>query len=386
MGEYSDKCLKQKDGTGQAPRPKKSRRFLIFLVCYMVLLLIASAFLQLLLWRYLERSQAEMDWQMDLQAAEKAAQRARDQAPQLAFEAWQSELTVDYWTDLWYAQAPCDLDIRESVREIMAERFAPDAIAAYKAAGFTDETPVYVLKSGEDSLARITLAGSGVDWSVSEVELLIEGTHSASVTVADSCHVFCNGKEMGREYAESAESRFRYEPLENQLEGAVTWVSYSAEGLLLEPELTVVPSEGYSAIRTEEGDYLLGAAGDTSIYTDRSVNFVRAYLYYYMCGSSDTEAHMLNVLSYLVPGTQAYQAIRETYNGVLWSPDYTGIDTSKTTVGDVLVWADNCFSVDVAYDADCISRGAHFDYADAVMRLYFLKRNTGYIISSFEIL
>ena len=393
MGEYNNKKPEQKTGAVQparadnaALRPKKNRWFLIALTCYILILLVISGGLQIFLWRYLDRSQAEMDRQAAERVSQQAMEKALHQAPQLAFEAWRSELTADYWTDLWYAQAPCGLDVRESVREIMAERFAPDAIEAYKAAGFTDEAPAYVLKSGEDSLARITLTGSGLDWSVSEVELLIEGTCSASVTVADSFHVFCNGKEMGREYTENAGSRFRYEPLDDRLEGAVTWVSYSVEGLLLEPELTVVPPEGYGALRTEDGSYLLAMTEDTSPYTSWSVDFVRAYLYYYMSGLVDTRANMNAVLSYLTPGTPAYQAILETYNGVSWSTDYTGIDTSKTTAGDVLVWADNCFSVDVSYDADCISGWTHFDYADATMRIYFLRTNTGYMIIDFETL
>ena len=393
MDEYNNKSPKRETGTVQparadnaALRPKKSGWFLIALICYIVVLLVISGGLQIFLWRYLDRSQAEMDRQAADKTAQQAMEKAWRQAPQLAFEAWRSGLTADYWTDLWYAQAPCGLDARESVREIMAERFAPDALDAYKATGFTDEAPVYVLKRGEDSLARITLAGSELDWSVSEVELLIEGTYSASVTVADSCHVLCNGKEMGTEYTEKAESRFRYEPLDDQLEGAVTWVRYSVEGLLLEPELTVVPPEGCSALRTEDGSYLLGMVGDTSLYTNWSVDFVRAYLYYYMSGLVDTRTNMNAVLSYLTPGTPAYQAILETYNGVSWSTDYTGIDTSKTTAGDVLVWADNCFSVDVIYDADCISGWTHFDYADATMRIYFLRTNTGYSISDFETL
>ena len=369
-----------------APRPKKSKWFLIVMVCYMVILLGVSCFLQSSLWRYLESSQAEMDRQAAERAEQQALEKALYQAPQLAFEAWQSGLTADYWTDLWYAKAPCDFDVRESVRKVMAERFAPDAIEAYKASGFTAETPVYVLKNGEDSLARVTLAGSELDWSVSDVELLIEGAYSASVTVADRCRVLCNGKEMGREYTENSESRFHYGPLEGKLEGAVTWVSYSVEGLLLEPELTVVPHEGYSAIQTEDGAYLLGMAGDTGSYTDKSIEFVRAYLYYYMRGKTDTRDNMNSVLSHLKSGTQAYQDIRGTYNGVIFLRTYSVIDTSKTTAGNVLVWSDNCFSVDVTYDADGIYAGARYDYADATMRIYFLQTNEGYIISNFEVL
>ena len=368
------------------PRAKKSKWFWVGLALYAALLLAVSAFLQITLWRYLKSSQAEMDRQAAEQAAIQAREKALHQAPQLAFEDWKNGLTADYWTDLWYAGAHSDLDARESVRAYMAEQFAPEAIEAYKAAGFTDEMPVYVLKNGEISLARVILTGSELDWTVSEVELLIEGTFSASVTVADSCHVYLNGREVGEEYAKSVKSLFRYEPLMERLEGAVAWVNYSVDGLLLEPEVAVESPDGCTLIQTEDGDYLLGMAEDTGSYTDRAVDFVRSYLYYYMSGCYNTEENLSSVLSRLTPGTQAYQDIRETYAGVVWATAYSSIDTSKTTAGNVLVWANNCFSVDVAYDADCRWGGVHVDYAEAVMRVYFLRAGSAYIISNFETL
>ena len=369
-----------------APRQGKSKAFLTGLTLYGVILLAITGILQITLWQYLGNSQAEMDRQAAERAAQQAHEKALRQAAQLAFEDWQSGITADYWTDLWYTRAPDSLDARESVREVMEERFAPGAVEAYKAAGFTHETPVYVLKNGADSLARVTLAGSGLNWSVSEVELLIEGACSACVTVADGCHVYCNGTQLGGEYAEAAESRFRCERLEGQLEGAVAWVSYSVEGLLLEPELTVEPPEGYSVIQTEEGEYLLGLAGNTGAYADRAVGFVRAYLNYYMSGYRDTRYNYNLVLNYLTYGTLAYQDVADAYEGVSWSAAYTGIDTSKTYAGDVIAWADNCFSVDVTYNADCIWYGQPVDYADATMRIYFLRTGSGYIISNFETL
>lgn len=368
------------------PRSPKSKWFLIGLAIYGGILLAVSVFLQASLWQYLDRSQAEMDRLAAEQAAKLAYEKALFQAPQLAFEAWQSERTADYWTDLWYAAAPNSLDERESVREFMAERFAPNAAEAYKAAGFTNEAPVYVLKNGEESLARVTLTGSELDWSVSEVELLMEGTCSLSVTVADRCRVYCNGKALGEEYAEAAEDRFNYDPLEKKLKGAVTWVSYHVEGLLLEPELVVEPPEGYTAVQTEDGDYMLGPGGDVSAYTDKSVQFVKAYLYYYMRGYSNAKANQSKALAYLTPGTKAYNDLNNTYVGVRYAASYSNVDTSKTFVGDVLVWADNCFSVDVIYDADCTYKGKHVDFAEATMRIYFLQKDNGYIISNFEVL
>ena len=369
-----------------APRRRKRSWFLIALAVYAVVLLAVSGYLQISLWRFLKSSQAEMDRQEAERAAQQAHEKALYQAPQLAFEAWWSGCTADYWTDLWYAKASNGLDEREAVQGFMAERFAPDATQAFKATGYTDNAPVYVLKNGEDSLARVTLAGSELNWSVSEVELLIEGSCSAAVTVTERCQVYCNGRKLGGDYGETAGSRFRYGPLEGRLKGAVTWVSYRVEGLLLEPELTVEPPEGYGLIQTEEGDYLLGMAEGTGSYTDSAVEFVKAYLYYYMSGEKNTRTNMNRVLSCLTPGTQAYKDISDTYIGVYYAVPYTDIDTSKTTAGDVIVWADNCFSVDVTYDADCKRNGVFVDYADATMRIYFLPVGSKYVISHFEVL
>lgn len=366
---------------------KKSKWFKIFLGVYFLILLLVSGYLQVTLWRYLGRSQAEMDRAAAELAAQQAYQKAVHEAPQLAFDAWRSTQTTDNWTDLWYEQAPNDLDLRENVAARMAELFAPGAVTAYKAAEFTDAAPVYVLKNGETSLARVTLSGSALDWQVSSVELLVKGAYSVSITVPDGCQVLCNGTAMDAQYGQPAASRMGYEPLDGKLEGAVAWVCYSAEGLLTEPEVTVEPPRGYNLFQTEEGDYLLQMdADDVGDYTDLAVRFVRAYLNYYMSGSNNIDGNMYTVLGYLSRGTQAYDDIRETYDGVYWATNYYSIDTSKTYAGDVFFWADNCFSIDVTYDADCMLMRKKVDYADATMRIYFLRSDDQYIISNFEII
>ena len=364
----------------------KSKRFRIGLLIYLGVLAAICAALLIILWNALADSQAEFDRQAEELAAQQAHEEAIRRAPQLAFEAWQSRLNADYWTELWYEQSASDLDPREQVYTYMVERFAADAVKAYKSTDFTEAVPVYVLKNGDETLARITLSGSELNWSVSKVELMITGTKSATVLAADGFHVFCNGQELGSEYAGESVSFFRYTPLADQLVNPVTWTEYTVDNLLLEPELTAEAPDGYSFDRTPEGDHLLYLEGDISAYTEKSIAFVRAYLYYYMCGSFNTHENLANVLSYLTPGTQAYRNLNNSYDGVSWNNARSNIDTSKTYANDVIVWADNCYSVDVTYDADCTFRGVHEDYADATMRIYFLKTNSGFIINNFEIL
>ena len=49
---------------------------------------------------------------------------------------------------------------------------------------------------------------------------------------------------------------------------------------------------------------------------------------------------MFNALAYLVPGTNAYQTLYDTYNGVIWNTAYANIDTSNTHADSVVICED----------------------------------------------
>ena len=318
---------------------------------------------------------------------EKQHAEAVRQAPQKAFEAWLASATADNWADLWYEKRPENIDGRDRVRAYMEERFGSETVQAYRSLDYTDTSPAYVLKDGEETLARITLTGSDVNWSVSNVDLELEGTKSASVEVAVGSKVFCNGTELGSEFAGETQNNFSYEPLRDKLINPVSWTTYTVDGLLIDPELTAEPPEGCSVTKTAEGDFLLCLDGpDADTYTNRALNFVKAYLRYYMNGYNGTWGNLYAALAYLTPGTQAYTDLQDTYNGVVWNTAYGNIDVSNTTASGVVIWADNCYSVDVTYDANCTHNGQAIDYADATMRIYFLQTDAGFVISNYETL
>ena len=203
------------------------------------------------------------------------------------------------------------------------------------------------------------------------MELELEGTKSASVEVAVGSKVFCNGIELGSEYAGETQNNFSYEPLKDKLVNPVSWTTYKVDGLLIDPELTAESPEGCSVTKTAEGDFMLCLDGaEAEKYTTRAVNFVKAYLTYYMNGYNGTWGNLYAALAYLTPGTQAYTDLQDTYNGVVWNTAYGNIDVSDTTASGVVIWADNCYSVDVTYDANCTHNGQAIDYADATMRIF----------------
>ncbi len=370
----------------EAAKKKKRRKKLwrAALALYALALLIGSGYGIYRFWHYVDDQQTETDRTEAAENARAAHEKALFQAPQLAFEDWQNALTADYWTDLWYEQSPNDLDRRDAVRAYMSQRFAPDAIRAYKAPEFTQEAPVYVLQNGDETLARVTLAGEELDWAVAGVELLFAGEQSAAVTVPSGCEVLCNGQSLGKEYRREAGTLMDYHALDEVLENPVAWVRYEVDGLLLEPELTAKAPKGFDLVQTGEDGYLLLDKSDTAAYAQRAVEFVQKDLYYFICGARNAAGNMGGALAYLRRGTQAYADIQSTYESIRWTTHHDDIDVSKTYAGDVLRWADNCFSIDVNYDADCTLRGQPQNYADGTMRLYFLREGDGYYLSNFQ--
>ena len=378
----------------EAPVRKKSggfrKGFLTYVIVLACIFLAALVVLWIAMARFQKNTDAEKAAEAEQNAIvlqEKQHAEAVRQAPQKAFEAWLASFTADNWTDLWYEKRPENIDGRDRVRAYMEERFGSEAVQAYRSLDYTDTAPAYVLKDGEETLAKIMLTGSDVNWTVSNVDLKLEGTKSASVEVAVGSKVFCNGIELGSEYAGETQNNFSYEPLKDKLINPVSWTTYTVDGLLIEPELTAEPPEGCSVTKTAEGDFLLCLDGaDAEKYTTRAVSFVKAYLSYYMNGYNGTWGNLYAALAYLTPGTQAYTDLQDTYNGVVWNTAYGNIDVSNTTASGVVIWADNCYSVDVTYDANCTHNGQAIDYADATMRIYFLQTDAGFVISNYETL
>ena len=195
---------------------KKKNSFRKGLLTYV--LVVAMIFLAALivLWVALARFQKNKDAENAAEAErnaivlqEKQHAEAVRQAPQRAFEAWLASYTADDWTNLWYEKRPENIDGRDRVRAYMEERFGSSSVQPFRSLDYTDEAPAYVLRDGDETLARITLSGSDVNWTVSNVELELEGTKSASVEVAVGSKVFCNGIELGSEYAGETQNKDR---------------------------------------------------------------------------------------------------------------------------------------------------------------------------------
>lgn len=376
-----------------SPKSKRFRKGLIVYLCILAaVLVIALAVLWFILGNYqknVDAADAEKARQEQLVEEQKAYEKALFRAPQLAFEEWYAQTSADYWTNLWFATKAGPLDSETAVRAEMETVFAPEAVTCYKAAEYTGGAPAFVLKNNEGkTLARVNLSGSELVWNVTDVELLVEGSISRSVTTAAGVKVFCNGVELGSEYASEPTTNTPdvLEDVSGMLVQPTSWVEYTVSGMLTEPEFTVETGDGYSVTETESGDFLLKLESDNSyLYQDKAVAFVKAYEYYVLMGGNGTAGNMWAVLAHLTPDTQAYTAVLSSQEPIYWNTAHTNIDTSDTTAGDVVVWAYNCYSVDVTYNATANARGTPVENSGCI-RVYFMNYGDEFRITHFEML
>lgn len=356
---------------------KKFRRGLTVYLLILSLLLGGALYV---LWGFLGRYQANQDkLEQEQLALAEQKQHEKDvyRAPQLCFESFFSGTDADYWTDEWFTSHPDSTDVREKVHEEFERLFFGEDTACFKALSYTDQKPVYVIKNSEMELATVSLSGSELDWTVSNVNIELEAKESASIEVPTGCTVYCNGVALDPALAADAHSYFEMEELKDSLKNPVEWVTYKVDGLLFPPELTAEAPADKTLFTDEEGNmrYIL-AADAAGQYQQQGEKMIKQLLYYYMQGGSNTYGNMQAVLPMLVPGSQAYKLVQDSANGVSWDASYPNA-TYEATAGDVVIWADNCMSMDVKYHAEGTT-GGYTNVADGTYVLFFVDSGNGY--------
>lgn len=370
---------KKKNNSIDAER-KSAKRFKKGLRIYLLFLTLVVAGALAVLWYFLDNYQIKQD-AIALENAQLAEQQAHEkavrQAPQRCFEEFMNGIDAQYWCDVWFSSHPDSLDVPEKVLAHFETLFNGENAVRYKASSYQDSAPVYVLKNGEMELAEISLAGSELNWAVQEVTLSIEATESASIEVPTGCTVYCNGTKLDPATASDPHTYFEMAELEGSLQNPIQWSTYTVEGLLFPPELTAESPADKTLITDENGNmnYVLSADA-AAPYQKQGEEMIKALLYYYMQGGSNTAANMNAVLKHLVNGSPAYKLVNESYNGVTWDATYPNA-TYQAEALDVIIWADNCMSMDVKYHSEG-TKGGYTNVADGTYRLFFMDNGNGF--------
>lgn len=364
-----------------AKNKKRRSRFRHGLHVYLSLLCFIAALLLIVLWVYLSRYQSELDRQKEEQARIESAaayELSLTRAPQLAFEDFLRQADGAFWAKQWFAAHPESLDEESRVRQYFNELLDGEDFHVFKDEAYTEVKPVYLLKNGGTAVARVSLSGSGLDWAVSQIELLLEGKASAEYSAPDGFAVYCNGKQLS-DGVDAGHELYDMAPYASKLINPVSWRTYRIEGQLFEPVLTAEAPQGSKVLEREDGAVFYTLSEEESEpYQQKAEAFTYDLLRYYMMGNVNTGGNMATARAHVETGSPAYTMITETYAGVIWDTCY-GNASYQVEAGPACRLADNCLLVEVTYHAEGSVSG-HTNVADGVYRVYFLNGGNGYQI------
>ena len=161
---------RQKRITKKQNKTRKLYYVILFICIAVIIILLDVIFLT-----SPDRKLSETENRNLQQAPELTFSSAANGRFETAFENYVASADAQDWADSWYASHPANYDDPAQILALMDERFSDPDLKYWKTADSTDAQPRYVIKSGEETLATLTLSGSGLDWRVTDVQVELEG-------------------------------------------------------------------------------------------------------------------------------------------------------------------------------------------------------------------
>lgn len=369
---------------------KKNRWRRGFCIYLGVLALVLVATL-VVLWVALSRGQARVDADNALSAeqarqeelaTEQALQDRRDLED--SFLRFAREADAEQWAQ--YYPETSRYESWDTVKGSLIALLSGEP-TCYKAEDWSLENPHYLIYREEAPFAEVTMVKQDNSWQVGQAELLLQGDKSGSIRVPESCIVYCGGVELGEENVTERDFALREMDFPEELTtGIVRGKTCVVNGLFAEAAFRVEAPEGLRAVSIEEDTWALALQEtEAETYQKKAEALVKSLVYYYMWGNQNTYNNMSAAASKTVKGSPAYEVISSTYDGVIWTNCFAGNYSCEATAGDVLVWADNCYSVDVACKATGFN-GQNEKTMDGAYRIIFTDSGNGFGITGLETL
>lgn len=302
-----------------------------------------------------------------------------EKSQQQAFLAFVDGMSGQSLAPFWYNTHPEHFDNEDDVASFLNENIVNVPFERYKADDFAIDAPKYCLVYGGSVIAEMMLEGSVGEWSVSNVDIKLNGSLSGDVTVPKNTEGYINGALIPETYIVT-EVAAEVDGYTDSLANAQVFDNYHVEGLISEPFITANSFEQMVCTTPAvDGRYYLILTEGADTYKNKADDFIKSLLHYYSAGKENAEGNLSSVLSHVASGSEAAKVINSSISGVVWTTAYAANYVTNTS--DVYILADNCYCVDVDYRND--SEDASINSGEGVYRVYFLDEGNGYRIVQF---
>jgi hypothetical protein len=259
-----------------------------------------------------------------------------------------------------------------------------------KTGEYTTERPVYLVKAGDVSVAKISLKKNGTNkhgftlWDVDQVSFgdFLGADNAVDIVAPSGAVVTVNGKVLtdanvseGGRIVEKTKNVGDYTELP-------TTNLYKVEGLLAEPDITVVLGGTALDVEFDEKNMVYEASfpQDEELLAqnlDRIRNINIEYGKYII-----NKGSLSTMKSYMVGQAREYISDIPAIWAYLWGKTYT-YDFPSNEVGNCVRYSDDCFSCDVNFNIH-VSWGTGETSYDTSMSYVFVKSGGSWYLADFS--
>ena len=323
---------------------KKKSRFALGMVIYAAVFLLIAGFGLKVFWNYID-----------------AYERSR---PKNTMDQYIANLTVQDMVEHcgdWKEAIDSNLQSWEESAAVIRESISGKVTYARKSSACTETSQTYVLRCGPQVIGQVVIAADVPDafgftvWSVQEQNFDFSHLLSAQqrITVPSVYRVCANGKALDEGYI--VESGIHYEVLEEFYEDYTlpSMVTYAADGILGDLELTVQDEEGNLISDWENADPTVVLNNCTAQEEAELKQFLDGFLVSYVrfTGSSN-QAASLNYAKlrsgYLIPESDLAKRLATALDGLAFAQSY-GDKLDEVIVHGLTRIDDDHYFCDVTY-------------------------------------
>ena len=361
----------------QPSKYAKSRKvFKISLLTYIGILTLLSIVVLIVLWNKLS------NYQKSVEAPENSAAHELDDSLQKAqeyFEGYADNLEIDDWVNLWKENCEVCYDSDEALKKAFTALLGTASQTRYRAVDYSPQVPSFVIKLGADNLAHFSLIREGEQWKMDKVSWCKKG-RNATVTIPSDAKLFINGVEATNAFVSEGKSNIQLSRYEEDLINPINYLQYEVDGFWSDATFEVRTDLNMDVFGNEDFMFCYSPKDDVKAdYQSKAEGFVKALLDYSSGAHGTMSENRNRLFGYVAADSEAYRVINESYNGLLWVSHRPNVPFD-IEVQQVIVLADNCFAVDVAY-----TKTEELEYFEnGVYRVFFLDKGNGMKVYQFE--
>jgi hypothetical protein len=285
-----------------------------------------------------------------------------------------------------------EFESNEVVATYLKDQMSAGDITYKKKAGeYTENTPVYVVFANEKAIAKVSLASNGKNghdftkWKLGGISFdgCTDKTKSDKVVInaPKEAKVQINGIDVSSDYI--TKENVTFEPCKHvdPYVTAPTMTEYTIEGLLAQPQVSVVLQDNELTVDVKNNIYTANYPYDDTLFVEqqkRILTIAESYGKYIINRGS-----LPTLSGYMVGQAKEYVSDIPAIWAFLYGKTYT-YEFKNESITNLRKYSDDCFSCDIYYDLYVDWNNGNKTY-NTSLTYTFVKRSNGWYVADFII-